>query len=259
MRKPARHFVKVCVFILPGANMSNNRLEEDFRIAREVWGVDFDITVRMLDTQRIFVRRLTSWDFACEGRGDTEIEMYLYQVKRTLCPDPSTIAVFYTGTNTIEDFTRACTKRRRTPDSPVHQPTFMNVIFISNMYAPDTLAHEIGHCFFFSHHINRRDSDLTTPGVQPHVEGMPYNIMAPGHIRRFPTTATPEQIRRAIQANSPRVIFERGETAFEDRPRVTPHHIPRKKRFNSRPRTFNENHTPHVGQSWPVYFIYPQL
>ncbi|MFC4408997.1 hypothetical protein ACFOZY_00965 [Chungangia koreensis] len=249
MRRPPRYYAKVYVFILPGANMANNRLEEDFRIAREIWGFDFEIT-QMRVNHPVF-HNLTSRDFSCEGRGDTDIERLLFQLKKTYCPDPSTIAVFYTGSDSILGFGRACTKRRKLPDSTFQNPTFMNVIFISNLFAPDTLAHELGHAFYFSHTIDRVDADLNTPGIQTHVEGSPHNVMAPGHIRRFPTRATPDQILRAIQSNSPQVIFERPGNFEEEIPYLMPQTY--ENRSHNR-RSFNYHQIPYYGQPWPGFY-----
>lgn len=252
MNKPARHFVRVCVFILPGANMANNRLEEEFRIAREVWGFDFNVTV--LKINHPLLNNLSSRDFACEGREDTEVEHLLFELARTYCPDPHTIAVFYTGTDSITGFTRACTKRRELTTSISQPPTIMNVIFISNLFAPDTLAHEIGHVFFFSNYINRADSDLTKPGIQPHVEGDPYNIMAPGCIRKFPTTATPEQINRAIQASSPRIVFDRNQNLLENFPDFAHRQGYYYNHINKRRPLNKHSCHPYHGQTWPGYF-----
>jgi len=242
MNQPARYFARVCVFILPGADMRNGRLERDFQIARDIWGVDFDLNVLKVDGRNPVFSNLSSRDFTCEGSGDTAIERQLFELKRIYSPDDSTVAVFYTGTNTIAGSARACTKRRRVIGSP--QLSFMNVVFISNTFAPDTLAHEIGHTFFFSHPVNRRDADLDTPGIQNHVEGNPTNVMAPGHIRTFPTTATPEQIQRALQSNSPQVIFERPGFNFGDSPRGTYEPIDR--------RTLHR--FPYDDQLWPGDF-----
>lgn len=247
MKKRPRHFVRVCVFILPGADMANNRLGEDFRIAREIWGIDFEIT--RLKIEHPIFNNLTSKDFGCEGRGDTEIEQLLFQLKRSISPDHHTVAVIYTGTDTISGVTRACTKRRKVTNSSIHHPTFMNFIFISNTFAPDSFAHELGHVFYFSNHIDRQDADLNTPGIQPHVEGNPHNIMAPGHIRTYPTTATPDQINRAFQSNSPQIIFDREGNLVEDLPYFIPHPSFQE---DSR-RSFNHYGFPLYGQSWPGY------
>lgn len=218
-RRPnVRNLVRVCVFILPGANMEDNRLEEDFRIASEIWGFNFEIEQPAIDEEDpIFI--IEDADLEClNTTPNTPAEEALLNFRRTACPSNNRIAVFYTGADLIGGNTRACTKLTAgvDPSSEVG----MNTIFMTNTFAVDTLAHELGHAFFFSNANNRGDADLTRPGIQTHVEGNPTNTMAPGEIRTYPSSATQQQIERAREANSPQLVFSNvpSKNLVEDTP-----------------------------------------
>ncbi|HEQ3529023.1 MULTISPECIES: hypothetical protein [Bacillus] len=204
---PSNYFVNVCVYILPGAQIENNRISKDFATAKNIWGFEFRTVVHDLRTNPDGTPntdpqfQVDTTDLECSNTlPDTpkETDLIIFGARNCARSNPSHIIVFYTGAPIIQGDIRACTKFR----------ALFNIIFLSNTFAPDTLAHEFGHTFFNANASLVGKNPYKPLPSDPVHSSDNSNIMAPGTTRNEKTTANFKlQVTSAIAANNPRVVF----------------------------------------------------
>lgn len=199
--------VNVCVFVAPGSDVSNDRINRDFEEANRLWQGICGITIQRKSMMEISGPNFTFEDreIPCppfdENGFFTSAKVEALFNFRPGCSDTE-LAVYYVGGNTFADgFASGCGFFTiHFPDS-TSDPILRRAIILTNnaRFSPVVFAHELGHVLFARPDGTADDPD---PNRDPND---PIHNLNPNNLMHVPVpnnpTITPPQCQRAMESS----------------------------------------------------------
>ncbi|WP_175483382.1 hypothetical protein [Bacillus sp. 71mf] len=133
-------FINLCIFTLPGCNVTEKEIKQQVDLATKIWKIQFVITsITML---KDFSVRTNDTSFRTKQSKNIK---RLFNERKYLFPNPNSISIFYTSARHLSNNTTG-----RSFSSLMTKSRF-NHIILTKSSLENTLAHELGHILFYSH------------------------------------------------------------------------------------------------------------
>ncbi|MEH7462152.1 hypothetical protein V7166_08690 [Bacillus thuringiensis] len=133
-------FINLCIFTLPGCNVTEKQIKQQVELATKIWNIQFVIT--SITTLKDFSVRTNDTSFRKKQSKNIK---HLFNERKYLFPNPSSISIFYTNARHLSSNTTG-----RSFPSLMTQSRF-NHIILTKSALENTLAHELGHILFYAH------------------------------------------------------------------------------------------------------------
>lgn len=138
--KSATPIMNLCIFTLPGCNVTEKQIKQQVTLATKIWNIDFIIT--SITTLKDFSVQTNDTSFRKKQSKNIQ---RLFRERKYLFPNPNSISIFYTNARHLSNNTTG-----RTFSSFTTKSRF-NHIVLTKSSLENTLAHELGHILFYSH------------------------------------------------------------------------------------------------------------
>ncbi|HDX9578932.1 TPA: hypothetical protein ROX88_002490 [Bacillus pseudomycoides] len=145
-------FINLCIFTLPGCNVTEKEIKKQVELATKIWKIQFIITnITML---KDFSVRTNDTSFRTKQSKNVQ---RLFRERKYLFPNQNSISIFYTDAKYLSNNTTG-----RTFSSFTTKSRF-NHIILTRSSLENTLAHELGHILFYSHrNLRGKNPDINS-------------------------------------------------------------------------------------------------